>query len=549
MSAAPQERGDTVRRRGQGLSPNLSASPNPDAQVLRSPSLLSNAQDHGTAFDLDTNVPSIILVPSASDAMLPSASVPQLPLLPFSADAKELPALPGREVFQMDETCSKAAADTASDICDSYFSIPVGSIPQASGLGVDRSLSQRSAASSTHSSIPSLPTPNFDTHGDEDRTPEAVQPLLSRTLVESTSNQHHLNRSGMRLVSDHVQSMSRAGGQAAAAALLRQNSTSSCDTVTSSTASVDSTNVEYNPKLTQKWPKPRSMRSLAPPSARRPGIRSVSSTLRRMEGGMGRLGIESMGRWTPHKWWLIISVLTVLGYGVTALMFCLRTWFKTWAHADAFLVTDGDLLILLTLSGSILIFVAMIGFSGCILNSRPILAVYALLLWPALISMLVVGYISYKRYTFNLDSKLSMAWSEYYTDLGRLVIQNSLSCCGFYNVAHDSVPSTKCFIRTSLPGCKGKLYRLERANLAAMWSSVFGVVPVHLLNIVISLVCSNHVTRTFGKGIMPKQYRLTMRDVQESRAKLAETTSVYLSRPTLSRFTSSRGTLREDKQS
>lgn len=229
------------------------------------------------------------------------------------------------------------------------------------------------------------------------------------------------------------------------------------------------------------------------------------------------------------------------------MMFSLRTWFKTWLTADAFIVTDGDLLILMTLAASILVFTAMVGLSGAILNSRPILAVYSLLLWPAFISMLVVGYLSYKRYTFALDQKLSLAWSQYYTQLGRLVIQNSLDCCGYYSAAHDATPSSKCYIRTMLPGCKGKLYRMERANLGSMWSATFALVPLHLLNIGISLLCSNHVTKTFGKGITPKQYRLSIRDVQESRAKLGGSSGGYLSRPSLSRL-STRGTLREDKQ-
>ena len=36
----------------------------------------------------------------------------------------------------------------------------------------------------------------------------------------------------------------------------------------------------------------------------------------------------------------------------------------------------------------------------------------------------------------------------------------------------------------------------------------FGIVPVHLFNIFIALLCSNHVNRSFGKGLVPRQYRL-----------------------------------------
>ncbi|EEB96666.1 hypothetical protein MPER_04160 [Moniliophthora perniciosa FA553] len=83
-------------------------------------------------------------------------------------------------------------------------------------------------------------------------------------------------------------------------------------------------------------------------------------------------------------------------------------------------VADGDILILITLSASILVFTAVIGFSGTILNSRAILAIYTLLLWPSLISILIGGYTSYKRHTFKLDHKLNRSRSQYFTPLGRV---------------------------------------------------------------------------------------------------------------------------------
>lgn len=514
---------DTFRRRGQGLSPNLAASPDP--QVLyspRTPSLLSSPEDHGTAFDLDPNVASIVLVASKSS----SHSLSGLP---------DLPSIHSTLEYRIDDSHSSIVRNDESR-SSSPFRCDSG--PDSS-LG--RTLSQRSEASadSLPSLPPSLPTPDFD--GDGGSLTDYVRPLLSMNLQDSTSFKH-LNRNIARLVSDHVQSQ---------APLQRADSEhSDSTTVASSTTSLSdkyddqsTLSVGAHPKLTQKWPRPRSVRSAT--GGKRKG-RVVSSTLSSVEGGRG-LGVDFMGRWTVHKWVLVLSICTVLTYGLVAMMFSLRTWFKTWLHADAFIITDGDLLILMTLAASIMVFTAMVGFTGAILNSRPILAVYCLLLWPAFTSMLVVGYISYKRYAFALDQKLSLAWSQYYTDLGRLVIQESLNCCGYYSPAHDAVPSTKCYIRTLLPGCKSKLFRMERENLASMWGATFALVPLHLLNIAISLLCSNHVTKTFGKGITPKLYRLTIRDVQESQAQLGEPTKVNLSRPVLSRFTS-RSTFREDKR-
>jgi len=212
-------------------------------------------------------------------------------------------------------------------------------------------------------------------------------------------------------------------------------------------------------------------------------------------------------------------------------------------------VADFDILVLITLSASILIFVALVGTTGALLNSRPILAVYTLLLWPAFISMLVIGYTSYKRSTFSLDRKLNLAWSQYYTPLGRLLIQESLKCCGFYDALHEATPSKRCYPRTSLPGCKGKLYRFERDNLALIWSATFALVPLHIVNIVVALLTANHMTNTFGKGITPKRYRLCSMDVKKDAEKLfgGNDGDASMARPVISRVSSSI-VFREDRK-
>ncbi|KAJ6624639.1 hypothetical protein B0H10DRAFT_2162108 [Mycena sp. CBHHK59/15] len=242
--------------------------------------------------------------------------------------------------------------------------------------------------------------------------------------------------------------------------------------------------------------------------------------------------METVERWTDFKWCLLLSVCTVFAYGATGVVCALMTWFRTWDQADVMCVADNAVLILITLAASILVFTSPVGMSGALLNSRPILAVYTLLLWPAL------------RATFSLDHKLNLPRSRYCTPLGRLLIQDSLRCCGFYSTLHAATPSTQCYPRTSLPGCKGKLYRLERADLALVWSTVFSRVPLHLLNVLVALLCANHVTARFGKGIAPKGYRLTSLDIlmgmKELDVRPAE-------RPALSRASSS-GVCREDRE-
>ena len=79
-----------------------------------------------------------------------------------------------------------------------------------------------------------------------------------------------------------------------------------------------------------------------------------------------------------------------------------------------------------------------------------------------------------------------------------------------------------------------------------MWRAAFAVVPVIIVDIVIALICANHVTKRFGKGIMPKQYRLREEDVKTGLGRLTGFAG-NIARPTASRAPS--GTMvRDDKE-
>ncbi|KAF9468704.1 hypothetical protein BDZ94DRAFT_692198 [Collybia nuda] len=273
-------------------------------------------------------------------------------------------------------------------------------------------------------------------------------------------------------------------------------------------------------KFTHKWPRPQSLRyPKSGNDSKSMASHQSESVAIILEDGQGP-GTVTVYKWNLFKWSLFFSVLTVFSYGAAGLACAIMTWFRTWEHADVFYVADNDILILITLAASILVFTALVGISGVFLNSRPILATYAILLWPALVSLLAVGYISYKRTAFSLDHKLNLSWSQYYTSVGRLLIQNALQCCGYYNTLHDATPSKQCYSRSPLPGCKSKLYHFENENLNIIWSATFALVPLHLLNITIALLCSNHLTKTFGTGMTPKQYRLSSSDVKADADKI-----------------------------
>lgn len=196
--------------------------------------------------------------------------------------------------------------------------------------------------------------------------------------------------------------------------------------------------------------------------------------------------------------------------------------FLGWDFAAVVLTADYDILIFITLTGSICIFTSIIGLAGVILDSRRLLAAYAILIWPGFMSLITVGYLAYKRATFALDDKLDEAWSEGFTSQGRLAIQESLRCCGYFDALHESIFNKRCFPRTVLPGCKGELYRFEKKSLGDMWIAAFTLVPLQILNIVTALVCANHVTKTFGEGVTPAYCRLTAADVKKEADQLLQ---------------------------
>jgi len=212
-------------------------------------------------------------------------------------------------------------------------------------------------------------------------------------------------------------------------------------------------------------------------------------------------------------------------------------------------VADGDLLILITCSASVLLFTALLGMTGTLLNSRPILAVYTLFLWPAFISLLSVGYVAYKRDALSLDHKLNLSWSRRYNRLDRLMIQDSLQCCGFYSALHAASPSKRCYLRTPLPGCKRNLYDFEHQNLSRIWRSAFALVPLHMVNLVVALLCANHMTNTFGKGITPKQYRLSATDVKADADKILDRAASFFHPHASKALPVSASSFEDDKES
>ena len=234
-------------------------------------------------------------------------------------------------------------------------------------------------------------------------------------------------------------------------------------------------------------------------------------------------------RWNRFKWTLVVANLIVgdifysprfipnysqfTVYSIAALVVCLLIWFNVWVHADIIRVGNQPELILSTLAAALGIFAALVGWAGILLNNRAFLSVYCALLWAVFALLVTPGYIAYKRRAFNLEGKINQQWSQQLGLAGRMRIQNLLHCCGYFSPFVEATASATCYARSVLPGCKAPYMRFERKVLEWWYTVVFAAVPAHIGVMLVSLLCSNHITYRFGKGMMPKAYRLDARSL------------------------------------
>ncbi|KIM42509.1 hypothetical protein M413DRAFT_444246 [Hebeloma cylindrosporum] len=234
------------------------------------------------------------------------------------------------------------------------------------------------------------------------------------------------------------------------------------------------------------------------------GLEAFKSGETRMPQGKTRL------RWNKFKWILFFmnSLMTV--YSLAALVVCLLTWFDVFQHADVVRTGNRPELVLSTLAASIGVFTSVIGWAGILLNNRGFLAWYTFLSWITFVFLLVPGYMTYKKRTFNLEGKINAQWSQKLGAEGRMRIQNQLKCCGYFSPFVEATISQTCYARSILPGCKLPYIQYERFVLKRWYAAVFILVPIHISVMVSGLLCSNHITYRFGKGMMPEAYRLNL---------------------------------------
>ncbi|KAJ7082397.1 hypothetical protein B0H15DRAFT_785784 [Mycena belliarum] len=246
------------------------------------------------------------------------------------------------------------------------------------------------------------------------------------------------------------------------------------------------------------------------------GVEAFRSGAARMPGAadedydgvdLGRGGRKA--RWTRFKVILFFANVVLSLYSLLALVFVLLVHFHTLEDAPILLVANTLELGFSTTAAAVTLLTALVGFPGIFLNNRPFLAVYTFLLWICFGLLVIPGYLTYKRRNLNLEGKINQQWSQQLDAADRLVIQNVLGCCGYFSPFVEATVSSTCYARSVLPGCKSAYIAFQKHALERWYTVSFGLVPIHLGIMIAGLLCSNHVTYRFGKGMMPKAYRLS----------------------------------------
>jgi len=150
-----------------------------------------------------------------------------------------------------------------------------------------------------------------------------------------------------------------------------------------------------------------------------------------------------------------------------------------------------------------------VGWAGVLLNNRSFLAVYTFMLWLCFAMLVTPGYVTYRRRTFNLEGKINSQWSRQLGADGRLRIQTSSSAVDT-SVLCRSDSQSDMLRQECLARVQGALPLVREASLDEMVYRSVRIGTLHIAIMLAGLLCSNHVTYRFGKGMMPKAYRLSM---------------------------------------
>ncbi|KAJ7807339.1 hypothetical protein B0H14DRAFT_3881956 [Mycena olivaceomarginata] len=153
-------------------------------------------------------------------------------------------------------------------------------------------------------------------------------------------------------------------------------------------------------------------------------------------------------RWTRFKSILFLANLVLSLYALALLVFVILTYQRTLPPPPVLVLT------------------AALGRGGVLLNNRGMLAVYTLLLW---VSLWADG-----------GAGINQQWSQQLGAQGRLTVQETLGCCGYFSPFVEATISTSCYARSALPGCKSAFRAFQEKTLVRWYTIAFGLVPVHI---------------------------------------------------------------------
>ncbi|KAI8148380.1 hypothetical protein BJV82DRAFT_506158 [Fennellomyces sp. T-0311] len=207
--------------------------------------------------------------------------------------------------------------------------------------------------------------------------------------------------------------------------------------------------------------------------------------------------------WTLARWLLLLSNILLLLYGMFFVLGSIITYGKGYQRAIVISIANSDILAVTFTASLLAVLTSIVGLVGVVRKDRRILGIYCLLLWPCFALLSAVGYLSYKGDVWNLRAKLGMQWRYHFSPDDRIALQDNLHCCGFDNPQDHAAYFARCWPESLLPGCDYKFYLFEHYFLLKTYTVTFSLIPVHILIIVVSLLCSNHVDHLFGSRPRP----------------------------------------------
>ncbi|ORZ20620.1 hypothetical protein BCR42DRAFT_321759 [Absidia repens] len=143
------------------------------------------------------------------------------------------------------------------------------------------------------------------------------------------------------------------------------------------------------------------------------------------------------------------------------------------------------------------------GYIGIVHKNRLCLGYYSLMLWGCFALITTVGYLGFKQRTWNLKAQLGVRWRHDYNPRQRELLQANLHCCGFENPSDHATYYSRCWAESLLPGCQHKFYLFENDFLLNTYTMAFSILPLHMVVMVVTLLCANHVDVVFGTRKRP----------------------------------------------